>query len=573
MCGIMALINNIFNDNIIKKAYDNGTNRGPENSIYINYSNISLYFHRLAINGLNNKSNQPIIVDNIVLICNGEIYNFKNLYNNLNITPYSDSDCEIIIHLYKKHGFNNMLNMLDGVFAFVLYDINLKKIFVARDLFGVRPLYILKPSDNSIHFNNYAVASELKVLRHFKNENNYITHFTPGTYSIFTFEYYKMCNRYNFKLENDNCFYSNILSIPSVYNSLNLSSNIMLYINSIYNTLCDAVQKRVIGTTDRPIACLLSGGLDSSLIAALVSKISNRQIDTYSIGMPGSEDLKKARIVANHIQSNHHEVVVSKDEFFNVIENVIYNIESYDTTTVRASVGNYLIAKYISNNSEAKVIFNGDGSDELTGGYIYMHAAPDNISFDLECKRLLKDIHFFDVLRSDRSISSNGLEPRTPFLDKDFVHNYLCIPVDLRNPKSEFNKNLKLWDNFSFTNKRPEKLLLRYAVYNNNPSLLPEEILWRTKEAFSDGVSGNDGDWHQIIKTNIENFSLIDNFNSFSLNEITHNKPETSEQLYYRKLFDKYYSGLDNTIPYFWMPKFIKASDASARTLDIYKHL
>ena len=563
----MALINNIYNNETINIAYKNGTNRGPENSFYIYYDNISLYFHRLAINGLNINSNQPIIIDNIALICNGEIYNFKKMYSNLNIKPYTDSDCEIIIHLYKKYGFDNMLNMLDGVFAFVLYDINLNKIYVARDLFGVRPLYILKQTNNVM--NNYAVASELKVLRHFKNDKNEISQFTPGTYSVFKIN----INTKYYKLEKDNCYYSNILSIPSIYNSLHLSTNISIYLNNIYNALYDAVSKRVVDTTDRPIACLLSGGLDSSLIAALVSKISNKQIDTYSIGMQGSEDLKKARIVADHIKSNHHEIVVSKEEFFDAIENVIYNIESYDTTTVRASVGNYLIAKYISKNSDSKVIFNGDGSDELTGGYIYMHHAPNNIDFDLECKRLLKDIHYFDVLRSDKSISSNGLEPRTPFLDKNFVYTYLSIPVELRNPKSDFNKNLKLWDNFSFTNKRPEKLLLRYSIYCNCATLLPEEILWRTKEAFSDGVSGNDGDWHHIIKQTIENGKLANVFNNISLNEINHNKPETNEQTYYRNLFNKYYNGLDNTIPYFWMPNFIKASDASARTLDIYKTL
>ena len=149
----------------------------------------------------------------------------------------------------------------------------------------------------------------------------------------------------------------------------------------------------------------------------------------------------------------------------------------------------------------------------------------------------------------------------------------LSIPVELRNPKSDFNKNLKLWDNFSFTNKRPEKLLLRYSIYYNCATLLPEEILWRTKEAFSDGVSGNDGDWHQIIKQTIEKGKLTNVFNNISLNEINHNKPETIEQSYYRNLFNKYYNGLDDTIPYFWMPKFIKATDASARTLDIYKTL
>lgn len=565
MCGIFAIINNIYNGDTLNKAFKAGVNRGPENSNFVDYNNLSLYFHRLAINGINDKSNQPILFNNVALICNGEIYNFKHLYKLLNLVPETSSDCEVIIHLYKKYGFRNMLNMIDGVFGFVLYDILLNKIFVARDLFGVRPLYFLQQNNCSVYSSNYAIASELKVLRYLKTNENNIIQFTPGTYSVFSI------NNYNnqFFLESHNESFSNILNIPSIYNTIHKSVNLTNYFNSIYNTLCEAVKKRVVDTTERPIACLLSGGLDSSLIAALVSKYYDKQIDTYSIGMEGSEDLKKAKLVANHINSNHHEIILTKDEFFDSIPEVIYNIESYDTTTVRASVGNYLIAKYISENSDSKVVFNGDGSDELTGGYIYMHAAPNNIEFDLECKRLLKDIHFFDVLRSDKSISSNGLEPRTPFLDKDFVYNYLSIPVEIRNPKSDFNKNHQLWDKHYYTQKRPEKLLLRYSVYYNNPTLLPEDVLWRTKEAFSDGVSGNDGDWFQIIKDKVSNIKLYNNYTKTT----THNMPLTSEQVYYRNLFDYYYSDLENTTPYFWMPKFIKATDASARTLDIYKTL
>ena len=156
---------------------------------------------------------------------------------------------------------------------------------------------------------------------------------------------------------------------------------------------------------------------------------------TYSIGMAGSDDLKCARVVADHLGSKHTEIVLSADEFWDAIPEVIEAIESYDTTTVRASVGNYLVGKYISENSEAKVVFNGDGSDELTGGYLYMLAAPDSLEFNAECRRLLKDIHAFDVLRSDKSISSHGLEPRTPFLDKSFVATYLNTPLSLRNPR------------------------------------------------------------------------------------------------------------------------------------------
>lgn len=201
------------------------------------------------------------------------------------------------------------------------------------------------------------------------------------------------------------------------------------------NKLIYAVKKRVIGTTDRPVACLLSGGLDSSLIVALVSKFYPGKLETYSIGMKGSEDLKYAEVVAEYIESNHTSIIVSEEDFLEAIPEVIKAIESYDTTSVRASVGNYLIGKYIAKHSTAKVIFNGDGSDELAGGYLYFHAAPNNIEFDRECKRLLTDIHAFDVLRSDKCISSHGLEPRTPFLDRGWVDYYLSIPTDIRKPK------------------------------------------------------------------------------------------------------------------------------------------
>ena len=185
-----------------------------------------------------------------------------------------------------------------------------------------------------------------------------------------------------------------------------------------------AVMKRVVGTSDRPIACLLSGGLDSSLTTALVNKYYKSvggELETYSIGMEGSEDLRHARIVAKHLGTKHTEIIMTPEQFFEAIPDVIRDIESYDTTSVRASVGNYLIGKYIAEHSKAKVILNGDGSDELTGGYIYMLKAPDSIEFDRECRRLLSDIYLFDVLRSDKSMSCHGLEPRTPFLDKYFV--------------------------------------------------------------------------------------------------------------------------------------------------------
>ena len=254
------------------------------------------------------------------------------------------------------------------------------------------------------------------------------------------------------------------------------------YYNSlIKGTLINAVKKRLL--SDRPIACLLSGGLDSSLITSIVVKLlkekTNKKLETFSIGLPGSTDLVYARKVANYLDTNHKEILLSEDDFFNAIPEVIEKIESYDTTTVRASVGNYLVSKYIAKNSDAKVIFNGDGSDELTGGYLYFHKAPNNLLFDYEVKNLLNNINYFDVLRSDKSISSCGLEPRTPFLDKTFVNTYLSIPLYYRKP----------------TSVEIEKKILRESFID----FLPDDILYRKKEAFSDGVSGNNRSWFEII--------------------------------------------------------------------------
>ena len=207
----------------------------------------------------------------------------------------------------------------------------------------------------------------------------------------------------------------------------------------------------------------------------------SNNLETYSIGLEGSEDLKYAQLVADFLGTKHTNVIVSETEFFQAIPEVIYAIESYDTTTVRASVGNYLIGKFIKENSEAKVIFNGDGSDELMGGYIYFNSCPNSSEFDKECKRLLNDIHYFDVLRSDRCISTHGLEPRTPFLDYTWVNAYLSIEPNQR-----------------FQAGKIEKYLFRNAFQRLKPEILPEDILWRNKEAFSDGVSSLNRSWYEL---------------------------------------------------------------------------
>ena len=295
---------------------------------------------------------------------------------------------------------------------------------------------------------------------------------------------------------------------------------------TIHDKLYNCVKRRVL-TTDRPMACLLSGGLDSSIVTALVKCVRDEAgitepLETYSIGLEGAEDLKYATIVAEHLGTKHTNIIVTEEDFFNIIPEVIYNIESYDTTSVRASVGNYLVCKEISKRSNAR-----------WGSYT-------TTKFKKECRRLVKDIHIFDALRSDKGPSCNGLEARTPFLDPEFVDWYLTIEPNVR-----------------FT-PHCEKLLLRKAFEN----YLPDCISNRTKEAFSDGVSSKKRSWYQIIQEKVP----VWDFDTTNM----HNPPATAEQRYYRMLFEQSYSNMSKVVPYMWMPKYTTSTDCSARTHEIY---
>lgn len=587
MCGIFALLNidsnTVFDSKtqivvdkmeFIKFHFMKGVQRGPESSKLEKYdeSNLIFGFHRLAINGLNNESNQPLSTQGITLICNGEIYNYKHLYDSMNVkNTISQSDCEVIIHLYLKYGIDQTLIMLDGVFAFMLFDnrdTNNKKLYIARDPYGVRPLYYLfNRNDNYRLFNLYGFASELKSLVSIYNCSTYhyqIEQFEPGTYSSF------ILNKglWEPSIKNERYF------ITRFSNSF-LPNNDCVF-DIMHEMYCDvgryfesAVTKRCI-TTERPVACLLSGGLDSSLVAALVNDYykknsKNNKLETYSIGLEGSEDLRYARIVANYLETDHHEIIVTEDEMFDAIPEVIEAIESYDTTTVRASIGNYLLGKYIKKHSKAKVIFNGDGSDELFGGYLYMNKCPDDIEFDKETRRLLKDIHLFDVLRSDKCISSHGLEPRTPFLDRTFTNYVLSMPIHYRNHN---NGIISLYG----SQANLEKILLRrcfsFGMFSDwqKRQILPDEILWRKKEAFSDGVSSKGRSLFTILQEKIaENLNVEQDICNFS-----YEANIDTEKKYYKQLFDKFYPNCEHILPYYWMPKYTDATDPSARTLSDY---
>ena len=255
-------------------------------------------------------------------------------------------------------------------------------------------------------------------------------------------------------------------------------------ISIIQTKLLQSVKKRLL--SERPIGCFLSGGIDSSIIACLTSKLLYpHKLRTFSIGCKGSKDLDSAKIVASHLDTDHTEVIVSEQEMLDAIQPTIQQIESYDTTTVRASVPMYLLSKYIKENTDIKVVLSGEGADELFGSYLYFHNAPTPESFHNECVRLLTDIQKFDVLRGDKTTAGNGLEIRVPFLDKEFVQLCLLINPSLRVPRFQQESGATY-----------EKYLLRKAFSND----LPKEIVWRRKDGFSDGVSPSTKLWSEIIQ-------------------------------------------------------------------------
>jgi asparagine synthase (glutamine-hydrolysing) len=494
------------------------------------------------------------------LICNGEIFNHKVLIDKYGFKQNSSSDCEVILHMYHKflyedvtkdtsntltHPITKLCNELDGEFAFILYDTFSQNVILSRDNFGVRPLFIGYNCQNNI----CSFGSQLKALYKICDK---IKQFEPGTFAILNIDIFNKQSDM-FKPLSFDCFLQlNYHSIYKLKSKDDFSYDETYILGKINKLLRNAVNKRLM--SERPVCCLLSGGLDSSLIASLVaSHYEPYQLKTFSIGLKDSPDLYYAKKVADFIKSNHTSIELTESDFLNNIENTIDIIESYDTTSVRASVGNYLVAKYINENTDCKVVFNGDYSDEVCGGYKYLWNAPTPNAFDDECKHLIKDICYYDSLRSDRTISSQGLEARVPFADKEFVEFYLSIPSNQRMP--------------SKANKRPEKYLLRKAFENDG--LLPQDVLWRPKEAFSDGVSKQDNSWHMIIQNYINDIITDDEFHN-NITEISINKPTLKETYFYRKVFEKKYSKFVDVIPYYWMPKWSgDVDDPSARTINI----
>lgn len=526
MCGIFFTLNTSLNENELNIIFNRSSHRGPDKSVIKKYNeNMFFGFHRLSIMDISDDGMQPFENQRFVVICNGEIYNYLELQNSTNHS--SKSDCECILDVFENYSVKNLkklFNNFDAEFAMIVYDKQTNDVIIGRDPFGVRPLYYGIDTDN----NELYVSSEMKSIPDFI-EN--VRQFPPGHYTVF----------------NSNTFNSS-LKFVKYYKDLEdtyyVGFSQMMY-SDVRNLLTKAVQKRTMG--DRKIGCLLSGGLDSSIIASILIKyIPNLQV--FSVGFEGSVDIIAAKKVAKYLgipSKNHHIVNFDANQGISIIEEVIQQIETYDITTIRASIPQYLLSKYIKENTDITVLFSGEGSDELTAGYAYFKNAPSLNSLQEETKIRLEELHCFDNLRTDRTTAKFGLEVRIPFLDKDFVNYYFHI-----NPEYKFSSE-----------KHIEKYILRKAF----EGYLPTEILMRPKEAFSDAVSSKKDSWIEILK------ETLSNINFDNLNEFEHNTPKTKEALYYRNIFEKYYNERSEVLPHYWMPNWNPyVIDPSATVLKCY---
>lgn len=541
MCGIFCYLGSNYRLLDLIVYFQRLHHRGPDNSDIRKIMNDLVFgFQRLMVNGLDVDSNQPMTsVKGNWLICNGEIYNYHKLVVENNFVYKSGGDCEVILHMYEKYGIEETCKQLDGVFAFVLYDSGKNKLYASRDRYGVRSMFYGKTQNLTDMF----FASEIKSL----TLCNEIKQFPPGTW---------WCN------DNNNTFVHYYNYEWKIDRTLQLED----IQHNIYKLLENAVKKRMM--TDRKICTLLSGGLDSTLVTAILCKqyINPMDLDTYSIGLQGSEntaDIYYSRMAAKYLGTNHHEVIVSENDFLQAIEKTIIQTESYCTTTVRASVGNYLISLYIrDNNNESHdiannfdrnvIVFVGDFSDEIWGSYQGMRGAQSPNDFNLENIKLVQDCHYFDLLRSDKSISGASLEARVPFADGELVDYVMSIDPQLK----------------MFSGDKLEKGLLR-SVYRDS-GILPSDLLYRRKVAFSDGVSSASRSWYDIIREYVD-ILIPDHEFEYRSNKYTHNKPYDKESLYYREIFEKYYKGHSKIIPYYWKHAFTTNIDPSARLLDNYK--
>ena len=501
MCGILAL----FGEEVEFSYKHLLTHRGPDDYRTHTMGKCRMDFYRLAINDLTDAGMQPFVSEKSMLMCNGEIYNHKIFRYGF---EKSSSDCEILLPMVNDLGMLKAMDLINGDFAIVWS--NGKRIMAARDPVGVRPLFYTRYDKDSIAF-----ASEAKALRFLQSK---VHIFPPG-------------HIYDSYLNDFVCYHTGYWHVNKYTDT---------YDGDLKETFIQCVHERL-ATTDRDIGFLLSGGLDSSLIASIAARKLGK-INTFSIGLKGSPDLEAARKVAKYLNSNHTEVTFTTEEGISHVNDVIYSLESYDTTTVRASTPMWLLCKYIKEHTNCRYIFSGEGSDEILGGYLYFHNAPSTDEFALENMRRLRLIDQFDGLRADRCAGAHGLDLIVPFLDKKFID--VCMKMNQRKKRDGM-----------------EKRVLREAF----EGYLPDEILWRQKDGMSDAVGTS---WVDGIKMYAETTVSDSEFMEIRNKSMDHNTPLTKEEALYRKIFWTYYgTDHDHLISEIWRPKWTSITDPSARLL------
>ena len=506
MCSIIGMCGKEHDYDTVSKALSVTKSRGPDATRIVNTGNGWLGFNRLSIMGLTDEGMQPfafggyktlmisgnpgIMPDGteLMLVCNGEIYGFRKMKYDLVRRGYSfssGSDCEILPALYREYG-TDMFRMLDAEYALVMYDVKNDEYIAARDPIGIRPLYYCITEKGT-----YVFASEPGNL---VGLSDTIKPFPPGHY---------------FKDGKFVCYRD--MSDVRTYSSDDMDTISV----KIHDLLTEGVNKRL--DSDTPVGFLLSGGLDSSLVCGIAAKCSDKPLKTWAIGMDiDAIDLKYAREVADYIHSDHHEVIISKKDVIDALEPVIKLLGTYDITTIRASIGMYLVCKAIHEDSDVRVIMTGEISDEIFG-YKYTDFAPDAEAFQREAEKRIRELHMYDVLRADRCISVNSLEARVPFGDLAFVE--YCMSIDPEKKLNKYNKG---------------KYLLRKAFEKD--ALIPESILWREKAAFSDAVGHSLKD---DLAEYAESMYTEEEYEK-GIQKYDHARPFTKESLLYRDIFEKY---------------------------------
>lgn len=503
-----------------KKGFDKTISRGPDMSRIVETGKGLLGFHRLSIMGLSESGMQPFSMDGSYVVCNGELYGFRKIKKELEGMGYSfksQSDCELLLPLYREFGCD-MFKRLDAEFACIIYDGKTGEFIAARDPIGIRPLFY-GYKDGDIVF-----ASEAKNLVGLCDK---VIPFPPG-------HYYK---------NGEFVCYNNISS-PSVV----CYDDVETACAKIREKLIAGIEKRL--DADAPVGFLLSGGLDSSLVCAVSAKLLKKPIKTFAIGMSTDAiDLKYAKQVADYIGSDHTEVIINENDVLNALPDVVALLGTYDITTIRASIGMYLVCKYIHENTDLRVLLTGEISDELFG-YKYTDFAPTAQDFQKEAEKRVRELFMYDVLRADRCISVNSLEARVPFGDLDFVDYVMSLDPELK---------INRWGK--------GKYLLRHAFEGD---YLPYDILMREKAAFSDAVGHSMVD---DLKAYAEKCYTDEEYEE-KRKKYTFATPFTKESLMYRELFEKYYPGQAEMVVDFWMPnkewEGCNVNDPSARVLANY---